>query len=399
MGSGNIAFPKPPDIDPEVQSLLNEQKLTLSQFNQYLSDERIQSKESQDLLKSVSPLYDRTMTKKGTAASKGKRIVFDTDRVKAISANIDRFKDVGLIYASENEIPAWVKNELARSGYDISRTMAQHNEHGNADRDPTKIWKGIAAGMEANFTPSGDGKPATGAAPLGLLKSEEYETAATEDEYSSTLNQDKLTELKDKIAKNLEFEDATNAEVNKYISEYLELSHLGAQRQKLALEGKLPVSEGTRLAKEQEYGLLQENLARRGNAAIGNTPGSSYSLSSAGNQALGQFNQRYGLIEDAERRGEIVQGAGRTGMDFGNNRSLQTSPYQQLGMLPQGNQNYAAMYPSLVGGYGQMMQPYMQNQSLQYGGLLQKYQQDMQNRQGMYQLYGMGAGALIGGLA
>lgn len=400
MGSGDIPFPRPPDLDPEVQSLLSEQKLTLGQFRQYLDDDRIQSKETQDLLKGVSPLYDKKLTKKGAPASKGSQVVFNQDRADSIRANINRYKNVGLTQASPDEIPRWVLDELARQGYDSSRTMAQHNEHGKGgEKDPAKIFDNILLTVKQGYGLDKNGVATTDKDPYGLLTQKEVDVAATDDEYSTTLNQGKLTELKAQIAKNLEFEEATNQEVNKYISEYLELSHLGAERQKKAYEGTLPVSEGLRLRKEEDYKTLQESGARSGNAIYGNNPGGAMSLSSAGNERIGQFNRTYGLLEDAERHGEIAQGASRTNMDFGNNRSLQTSPYQQLGMLPQANQNYAAMYPSLMGMQSNMMQPYMQQSQMQYGGLLQKYQQQMQNQQGMYQLYGMGAGALIGGMS
>lgn len=412
-------FPQPPGFSKQETDFLDKQGFTLDQFSQYLSDANIQNKETSGLLKDLSGLYDTTVTKKGTPASKGTRDAFNQKRVDQISGQIDRYKNTVINSASEAEIPQWVKNELARAGYDTSRTMAQHNEHGKGGKDPSEIFKNIASGIKSDESRWGE---------YGLKGSEEYDTAATPDETELSLNPEKVKSLREKIAKNMEFQDEQNTKINDYASQYLDIltgktktplqaaqeriSLLGAERQEKALKGELPVSEGLTQRLSDEYRLAREKSARRGAPIEGETlsmAAATPQTSTAGNELVGQMNRTARLLEDSERHGEIASGAGRTlsyygaaedvaNRNYGTASGMRGSPYGQLSLLPQSGAPLAGAYGSLMGGYGMAMQPYAQDRQMQYGGLLQGWQNNQQNQAGMYNMYGQGAGALLSAL-
>ena len=192
---------------------------------------------------------------------------------------------------------------------------------------------------------------------------------------------------------------ALQTQIDEATGKQLQLYGLQAERQERALRGELPVSEGTAQRKAQEFNILKENLARGGNPIIGDDPATAYSLTTAGGQSLEQFNKRYGLLEDAERRGEISEGQagllGSLGLTSG-------IGYQGRGELLQtGAAGLGSS--SLVGGplnmsqyYGQAQQPYQFQRSLQYEAANQAAANKAAQGAGWMQLGGqVGSAALL----
>lgn len=131
---------------------------------------------------------------------------------------------------------------------------------------------------------------------------------------------------------------------------------LQADRTERALKGELPVSEGLVQRKAKDFGLLRESAARRGINIEGDSPETATSSSTSGNELVGQFQRTYGLLEDAERRGELAG-----------------SPYFSAGGGTLGTAQGASAYGpgALAGGYsqaagllGQAQQPYQYQRGL-----------------------------------
>ena len=186
---------------------------------------------------------------------------------------------------------------------------------------------------------------------------------------------------------------------------------LQGERTKRALEGNLPVSQGTIDRKASDFQLLKENLARSGNAIIGDDPSSAYSLSSPGVQALKAFNQQYGTIEAQERQGQIdtgtqgyLQAVGLSGNAAQNNVSA-TGQMSNPGGYASTSTSLTpsnAMVPnntSLIQGYSSAMNPYLQQQQLSQQQGQFNTQVNAANQAGYMQLGGslIGAGAGIYG--
>ena len=150
------------------------------------------------------------------------------------------------------------------------------------------------------------------------------------------------------------------------------------ERQKKALKGELPLSEGTIARKAQDFQLLKENLARGGNSIIGDDPGSAYSLTSPGDQALKAFNSRYSAVEDMERRGELDSGSSNYLQAVGLTGNLGKTDLNTVGQLsnPGGYASTSSSLTpgsspvtnnlSLVQGYGAAMNPFLQQQQMQW---------------------------------
>ncbi|TXH42888.1 MAG: hypothetical protein E6Q97_35055 [Desulfurellales bacterium] len=143
-------------------------------------------------------------------------------------------------------------------------------------------------------------------------------------------------------------------------------------RYEKALAGMLPVSEGTLQRKADEFKLLKENAARRGINIAGDTIDTATSDSTAGVGLLGQFKRSYGLIEDAERRGELA-GSVNSG----------------LGILS----SAGGTNPGLVNAYGSVAAPYANQRMLEYQSAINNFNYKKQGQAGLLG----GAGAIVGG--
>lgn len=145
------------------------------------------------------------------------------------------------------------------------------------------------------------------------------------------------------------------------------------ERNRLALEGKLPLSVGTIQRKEEEFRQLMERLDRAG------------ATGTVRERALDLFHRRWAAIEDAERRGELNAGTAaalqRLGVatDIGNRRYLQL-------------QNFGLPSLRLFGSYMSALQPYQYQRGLQ----LQAGMQTAANRAGIISSAMQGLG-LAGG--
>lgn len=84
---------------------------------------------------------------------------------------------------------------------------------------------------------------------------------------------------------------------------------LGLERERRALKGELPLSEAGQRQKRDEFTAFKEQMARSGNPIEGDTPESASTTTTAGAQALKAFTERWGLVQEAERRGELTAGS------------------------------------------------------------------------------------------
>lgn len=183
------------------------------------------------------------------------------------------------------------------------------------------------------------------------------------------------------------------------------------ERTQKALDGTLPISQGTIDRKAADFQLLKENLARSGNAIIGDDPSSAYSLSSPGVQALKQFNQQYGTIEAQERQGQLDTGSQTYAQAVGLSGSIGQNALNTTGQLSNPG-GYASTSTSLnpnstpvqnnlnlVQGYSSAMNPYLQQQQLQFQAGQTNAQIGAQNQAGYLQLGGTILGAGLGAYA
>ena len=125
-----------------------------------------------------------------------------------------------------------------------------------------------------------------------------------------------------------------------------EISGLQQERQLLALKGELPLTEAFTQQKKSQFEQFKEAQARQGNIITGDTPEEAVAQSSPGIQALRQFRERFGMLEEAQRRGEIQSGtanllatqqgmAGRQQQQFGQRIAF---PQRSAGFLTQAGQ-------------------------------------------------------------
>ena len=148
--------------------------------------------------------------------------------------------------------------------------------------------------------------------------------------------------------------------------------------------------------KTEDFIHLREAAARRGIQIEGDSPESATSQSSAGNELVGQFNRTYGLLMDAERRGEIT---GAPNQVYTPGPASQTSSYgQQLqfGTAP-GAGGLLGAYGNLANAYGGAAQPYINATNNAYQSSLNQYMQGQANNLGYAQIGGTLLGGLIGG--
>lgn len=174
------------------------------------------------------------------------------------------------------------------------------------------------------------------------------------------------------------------------ISKSREIGLLQADRLEKALKGELPVSEATLTRKNEEFRLLKESAARQGIDIVGDTVDEAFSTpqnSTAAGEAVNRFKRTYGLLEDAERRGEI---ANVSGVNLGVPTLSLASTATNYGAG-----STAPGYAQGAGLLGQAQQPFQFNRQLQYNTDMTNAQLRSQERAGVY---GLGAGLLgLGG--
>lgn len=165
-----------------------------------------------------------------------------------------------------------------------------------------------------------------------------------------------------------------------------EITNLQLERQKKALAGDLPVSEGTSQRKAQEFQQFKEQMARAGNPVFGDTPEGAYSNTTAGIQALKAFQSNWKLVEDSERRGELTTGAQLLNQSVGLSSGLRsdslTSP-----VIP--DLGTGKMLPA----YMSALQPYQMQRQGQFQANATNATNDAQREAGLMSLVGQGLGS------
>ena len=156
---------------------------------------------------------------------------------------------------------------------------------------------------------------------------------------------------------------------------------LSLERERKALLGELPLSESGQQQKADEFSTFKEAMSRAGHVIEGDDPETAVATTTAGIQSLKAFNERFGLLEDAERRGELTQGAqavlARTGVasDLGARRmaGLVQFPLAASGLSTSaaglvqglGMRNVRPDYGAAAGQYSGLLQPYQFGRSLE----------------------------------
>jgi hypothetical protein len=238
----------------------------------------------------------------------------------------------------------------------------------------------------------------------------EQDKALAELQSAQMATSKRANDLLNKYLDSLDTEDykAYQAAQQKLQEQQTQVALAQGERQQKALKGELPLSEGTIQRKTADFQLLKENLARGGNAIIGDDPSTAYSLSSPGEQALKEFNSRYSAIEGQERQGTLdssaqtyLQSVGLAG-NLGQSKLASITGLSQPGGYAATSSSINPMSPvqnnlSLVGGYSAAMQPYLQMQEMQNQNNQMNAQIRAQDRAGYMQLGGtaLGSGAAL----
>ncbi len=129
-----------------------------------------------------------------------------------------------------------------------------------------------------------------------------------------------------------------------------ELTRLYEERQLQALKGELPVSPALEAELQNEYKKVNEDLTRR--------LGPNWQLSTAGQQAMGEFKKRAELLREEARRGQISVGEGLLASRIGLLSDLGQRDYNRL--LSVGNRTYP-----LMSAYQSALSPYQRERMLQ----------------------------------
>lgn len=159
---------------------------------------------------------------------------------------------------------------------------------------------------------------------------------------------------------------------------------LAQERERKALAGELPLTEAGQQRKREEFAAFKEQMARAGNPITGDTPESATAQTTAGIQGLKAFQERWGLVEEAERRGELSSGTSAVLQRMG--VATDIGGAQRAGLL-----QFPAGPAALAQGYGGLLQPYQYQRALQF----QATRESSANRLGLLQ----GAGQLAGTIA
>lgn len=170
------------------------------------------------------------------------------------------------------------------------------------------------------------------------------------------------------------------------------------ERENKALSGALPLSEASQQRKRDEFTAFKEQMARAGNPITGDAPGAASSTTTAGAQALKAFNERWGLVEEAERRGELTAGSqsvlARLGIasDLGarNQESLLAAPGLGRGGLGGAG---GALAPDFAGVLAPFERARQQSLAAQIENQRRRQQDKFTNAQ-----LGASAGSLIGSI-
>lgn len=150
-----------------------------------------------------------------------------------------------------------------------------------------------------------------------------------------------------------EYEQRLNAGPTAYDNANDELAALEQQRYKAALQqqqGQLSVAQ--QQARKAEFEKFREAAGRRGIRILGDDPSTATSNSTAGIQLLGEFNKRYDLLADEQRRADL---------NFGYQANT-----GRLGLINQAKQNYFGNNLALTDAYSGIQGDYQAQRAAQY---------------------------------
>ncbi len=131
------------------------------------------------------------------------------------------------------------------------------------------------------------------------------------------------------------------------------------ERSLLALKGEIPLTESFRQQKQSQFERFKEAQARIGNFITGDTPEDASATGTSGIQALRQFKERFGILEEAQRRGEIQSGVGNLLAIQSGVTGVQQQQLQQQIAFPQRRAGF-------LSSVGQAFQPFQFNRNLQF---------------------------------
>jgi hypothetical protein len=168
--------------------------------------------------------------------------------------------------------------------------------------------------------------------------------------------------------------EMTEAERNQY-----ELALKGQERQARAYEGDLDISPALEKGLSGQKTKIEEALSRR--------LGPNWQLTTAGQQAMGGFEERASLVREEARQSVIAGGSGNALASLGYLSDVGTKQYGQAGGFP-------GRTGGLFSGAGQAMQPYQQQRSMQYNAMMHNAMMRSQSRSGLMGGFGslLGAG-------
>jgi hypothetical protein len=176
-------------------------------------------------------------------------------------------------------------------------------------------------------------------------------------------------------------EDERTAGMSEMQLRQYNLTKVAQERQAKAYAGELPISPA-----------LEESLTdqeRKMTEALSQRLGSNWMQTTAGQQAMGELQQRSDLLREEARRGEINTQGGMLLSNLG-----------YLGNAEAQKTSYASAFPSrtsgLFSGYGQAQQPYQQQRGWEFQARMANAQSRAQRQAGLMGGLGQLAGAGMG---
>lgn len=208
-----------------------------------------------------------------------------------------------------------------------------------------------------------------------------------------TINQNALGQLQSMFGGDLNniSDEAGIAEARRYLN---------------ALNGEIPISNAQLSAEKRQFEQLRESAGQRGIKIEGDDPFSATSQSTAGNQILADLRQQFNSQRDAQQQAELDRGANvnlnRLGFGLQQGQFAQGLVQQpgaaDLGFL---QSSFGQTPASLLPGYTNLGQSYLQSAQPYTDQRMLGYQRDIQNtsnRNGFYRDL-LGFGAQLGGAA
>lgn len=182
------------------------------------------------------------------------------------------------------------------------------------------------------------------------------------------------------ILESLGFKIEPDGSVTKLEQPKDELATLYEQRQLQALKGELPISPAMEKELSQQEAAITEGLSQR--------LGSDWQQTTAGQQAMSEFQKRAELLREEARRGQITTGEGLLESRLG---FLQ-------GVQQQGLSNLSAFAsPNSAGAYSSALAPYQAQRQMQFSANQSSAANNAAMTSGLMGMAGTLGGFAIGG--